>query len=135
MNEIDTYNIKKMTKEKMAYDYYKKEEREMKKKFKVWSCVLIATGFLVGGTISADALTDGAISNAAKDAVASILKIKIDGEDYNAHCEKGDDGMMHCAVDSSVLKDNASFEMDVDEDYMNSVEVTLQDNEADILIK
>ena len=76
--KIDTLNIKKMTKEKIAYDQFKKEGEEMKKKMHFLTFVILAVVLLAGGTISADALTDGAVSNAAKEAVASILKIKVD---------------------------------------------------------
>lgn len=132
---IDTKKIKAMTKEKIAYDVYQKEGEVMKKKMKYLSFVILGVMVLLGGTITADALSEGAISNKAKEVVKNILNIKVNGEDYNAVCHEQANGMIKCSVDSSVLNDGASFEIETMPEMKDKIEVDVKENEASIKVK
>ena len=124
MEKIDTEKIKEITNLKVGLTNYESEEFNRMKKLKVLSLTLLAGAILVGGTFTVDAMTDNAISTAVKDAVSDVLKVKVNGQDYNSHCEKLDDGTLKCTVDKEVVGNNIETEVSVEinDEYIDSVQ-------------
>lgn len=117
MSHIDASKIKKMTNNLVAYQVYERNEKMKKNKLKHFTYAFLAVVFLSAGTVSVDAMTDNAISNAIKD----VLKVRVNDKDYNTKCQPGENGKMVCTLDESVLGDH-SVEFEVDENDLYDIE-------------
>lgn len=132
MPNNDTDNIKKMTKEKIAYLNYEREENMKKNKMKHIVVLTIAIGLFACGTITANALTDNSIVDTVKD----VLKLKVDDQEYNANCQKEENGDITCNIPDSVTNGNGESKITVSKEYIDKInaEMTTQDGESIVSI-
>ncbi len=121
MKKVDTENILKKTNQLIGYENYKREEKIMKKKLRNMTFVLVAVVTLVGGTFTANAMTDNSIVEGIKNA----FKVQVNGEEKNAKCEKVKDGYLKCVLDNEVLgNDNSEVTIELDENYADDVSLS-----------
>lgn len=129
MNKIDTNKIKEMTNLKISYDIFMREEDLRKYKMKKIMFSFAFCFLAIVGTVSLDALTDNSISNGIKD----FFKIKVNGEDYNANCEKTENGTYKCDIKDQ-LKDGTEVIFEVSDDNINNVNANITDDEINLEI-
>lgn len=125
MDRIDTNKIKEMTNLKVSYDIFIREEDLRKHKMKKIVFGFTFCFLVIAGTISLDALTDNSISNGIKD----FFKIKVNGEDYNAKCDRTENGTYKCNINDK-LEDGQEILFEVDENNTGNLSVDVKDNEV-----
>ena len=129
MAKFDASNIKEKTNYLVAYDLMKGRDELKRIKIKHFTYIFIAVLVLAGGTFSVDAMTDNSISNTIKEA----LKINVNKKDYNAKCDKTENGNMKCTIGSEVTgSSDLSLEIDKDDlDKLDKIEYIIQDSNQD----
>lgn len=126
MAKFDASNIKEKTNYLVAYDLMKGRDELKRIKIKHFTYIFIAVLVLVGGTFSVDAMTDNSISNTIKEA----LKINVNKKDYNATCDKTENGNMKCTIGSEVTG-SSDFALEIDKDdldKLDKIEYIIQDS-------
>ncbi len=126
MAKFDASNIKEKTNYLVAYDLMKGRDELKRIKIKHFTYIFIAVLVLAGGTFSVDAMTDNMVSNTIKEA----LKINVNKKDYNAKCDKTENGNMKCTIGSEVTgSSDLSLEIDKDDlDKLDKIEYIIQDS-------
>lgn len=126
MAKFDASNIKEKTNYLVAYDLMKGRDELKRIKIKQFTYIFIAVLVLAGGTFSVDAMTDNSISNTIKEA----LKINVNKKDYNATCDKMDNGNVKCNLGSEVTG-SSDFALEIDKDdldKLDKIEYIIQDS-------
>lgn len=119
MAKFDASNIKEKTNYLVAYDLMKRSEEMKTIKLKHFTYVFIAVLVLVGGTFTVDAMTDNMVSNTIKEA----LKINVNKKDYNATCDKTENGNMKCTIGSEVTG-SSDLSLEIDKDNLDKLDKT-----------
>jgi len=130
MLKIDTNKIKRMTKEKIAYNNYERKEKMKKRKIIHIVTFVFIIGFFIYGTISVNALTD----NKIMDKVKEVFNIKINDKEYNATCKKDTEGNINCHIPEEVTGTDAEASISISEEYLDKIEIEYQDDEMKIMI-
>lgn len=117
MAKFDASNIKEKTNYLVAYDLMKGRDELKRIKIKHFTYIFIAVLVLAGGTFSVDAMTDNSISNTIKEA----LKINVNKKDYNATCDKMDNGNVKCNLGSEVTG-GRDFALEIDKENLDKLD-------------
>ena len=119
MAKFDASNIKEKTNYLVAYDLMKGRDELKRIKIKHFTYIFIAVLVLAGGTFSVDAMTDNMVSNTIKEA----LKINVNKKDYNAKCDKTENGNMKCTIGSEVTG-SSDLSLEIDKDNLDKLDKT-----------
>lgn len=127
---MNTNNIKKRTNQLIGYENFRKEEEKRMKKMKNYMIVLGITTVFLGSAVTVNAMTDNGIVNKVKDALE--LKVKINGQDKNASCEKLGNGNIKCHMDKEVIGEDAEFDIEVDKEYQDKINMEMDVTEETV---
>ncbi len=130
MKQIDTDKIKNLTKEKIAYANFKKEEKMKKKKIAHTITFLFVLGFFICGTITVNAITDNKVVEGVKEA----LKLKINDKEYNSNCQKEENGMITCRISEEVTGTDTQANITISEENFDKVDVEYEEDEMKVNI-
>lgn len=130
MSKIDTEKIKEITKEKIAYANFEREEKMKKNRIAKIITFIFILGIFVCGTLTVNALTDNAIINSVKDA----LKIKVNGKEYNSNCVDDGNGMITCNISKEVTGNGSESSITISKDYIDKIEAEYTDEGMSITI-
>lgn len=123
MFKIDTTNIKEMTKQKIAYSYYEREENMRKNKIRNLAIIAFIFSFFIGGTITVNALTDNKIADTVKETFKEVLKVKSDGKEYDANCHKEDNGSITCTLPEELTGKDAESVINIFDGNIENLDV------------
>ena len=139
MNKIDTSNIKKLTKEKISYIIYEREEQMKKNKIARFAVIIAIFSIFIGGTFTVNALTDNKIVDTVAEKVKDALKVKSNGKEYDASCIKESDGSITCTIPEELTGKDAESVINFVDGNINNVDVeynkTSDDENINITIK
>ncbi len=129
MSNIDTSNIKRLTKEKITFTIYEREEKM--KKDKITHIVVAITIFsiFIGGTFTVNALTDNKIVDTVAKKVKDVLKVKSNGKEYDANCRKESNGSITCTLPEELTGKGSESTINVSDEYLDKIDLEYKENE------
>lgn len=98
MSKPNIDNIMRITNTKIGYANYEREELMKKNKMKKVLYAFMGVSILTVSTVSVNALTDNSIGKAIDETINNLVKVKVNGEDYNSTCTNNSDGSVSCKV-------------------------------------
>lgn len=123
MKTFDVNNIIVATENKIGIYNYEKEGIMRRKRFKIMGILVLSVAVIGAGTFTVDALTD----NSIKKAVDDLVKVKVNGNEYNSTCVDSGDGTIKCKVGSTGVEYSVTDEA---EKYDINLDVTEDGNET-----
>lgn len=120
---MNTLKIKEKTNHLIGYHNFLREEEKRVKKLKKITFVFATLSIFLAGTFTVNALTDNKIVDTVKEVFTP--KIKVNGEEKNATCEKKENGIIKCTMDKEVLGGSAEVEIEYDEKEEGQVEFSI----------
>lgn len=132
MSKIDTSNIKKLTKEKISYTIYEREEKMKKQKLIRFAIVIAIFSVFIGGTFTVNALTDNKIVDTVTEKVKDVLKVKSNGKEYDASCKKESDGSITCTLPEELTGKDTESVINFADGNMDNIDVEYKEENNEV---
>lgn len=132
MSKIDTSNIKRLTKEKISYTIYEREEKMKKQKLIRFVVVIAIFSVFIGGTFTVNALTDNKIVDTVTEKVKDVLKVKSNGKEYDASCKKESDGSITCTLPEELTGKDTESVINFADGNMDNIDVEYKEGNNEI---
>lgn len=125
MSKPNINKILNMTNNKIGYANFEREETMKKKKMKKVLYAFMGISILSVSTLSVNALTDNSLGKA----IDNLVKVKVNGKNYNSTCTENEDGSISCKVGNTgseytIYEDGKdyNYNFDTTEDNGNSIQ-------------
>ncbi|MCX4365524.1 MAG: hypothetical protein OSJ70_07110 [Bacilli bacterium] len=133
MSNININKITEMTNIKIGYEHFEREDEMKKNKFNKAIYGLMGVCILTIGTVSVNALTDNSIGKA----IDNLVKVKVNGKDYNSTCTERSDGSIYCKVgdtgaEYSITKEGRNYDFNFDISTEESDKDAIKDTETTV---
>lgn len=132
MSKIDTSNIKRLTKEKISYTIYEREEKMKKQKLIRFAIVIAIFSVFIGGTFTVNALTDNKIVDTVTEKVKDVLKVKLNGKEYDASCKKESDGSITCTLPEELTGKDTESVINFADGNMDNIDVEYKEENNEV---
>lgn len=132
MSKIDTSNIKRLTKEKISYTIYEREEKMKKQKLIRFAIVIAIFSVFIGGTFTVNALTDNKIVDTVTEKVKDVLKVKSNGKEYDASCKKESDGSITCTLPEELTGKDTESVINFADGNMDNIDVEYKEENNEV---
>ena len=132
MSKIDTSNIKRLTKEKISYTVYEREEKMKKQKLIRFAIVIAIFSVFIGGTFTVNALTDNKIVDTVTEKVKDVLKVKSNGKEYDASCKKESDGSITCTLPEELTGKDTESVINFADGNMDNIDVEYKEENNEV---
>lgn len=129
MVKIDTSNIKRLTKEKITFAIYEREEKMKKKKLAHLTIAIAVFSIIIGGTFTANALTDNKIADTITEKVKTVLRVKTNGNEYEANCYKETNGSITCTLPEELTGKGTEAKINVADEYLDKIDLEYNESE------
>lgn len=132
MSKIDTSNIKRLTKEKISYTIYEREEKMKKQKLIRFAIVIAIFSVFIGGTFTVNALTDNKIVDTVTEKAKDVLKVKSNGKEYDASCKKESDGSITCTLPEELTGKDTESVINFADGNMDNIDVEYKEENNEV---
>lgn len=132
MSKIDTSNIKRLTKEKISYTIYEREEKMKKQKLIRFAIVIAIFSVFIGGAFTVNALTDNKIVDTVTEKVKDVLKVKSNGKEYDASCKKESDGSITCTLPEELTGKDTESVINFADGNMDNIDVEYKEENNEV---
>ncbi len=135
MSRIDTSNIKRLTKEKISYTIYEREEQMKKQNLIRFAVFITIFSVFIGGTFTVNALTDNKIVETVTEKVKDVLKVKSNGKEYDASCKKESDGSITCTLPEELTGKDTESVINFADGNIGNVDVEYKEEKNEVTME